>query len=185
MNFRFILLNQVLPVCHISADGNSIFVVVQAKSFSAFLISLCHISHPTYQQIMLALPSKYIQKMTISHPLLATMLVQATIFCLNYCNDLQLVLSALAPGIIFMQPFFSVPCSELSMTSFQSLPSFSSVVSQISCPTTLSHTQSTLDTLALLFLKISIDLSTSGPLCFLFPLPYHPMVSLGLVLTPL
>ena len=51
----------------LTVDGNSNFVVVQAKNFGAFLISLSHISHPTYQQVMLGLPSKYTQKMTISH----------------------------------------------------------------------------------------------------------------------
>lgn len=87
----------------------------------------------------------------------------------------------LLPRDHFHAVIFSVPCSELSMTSFPKSASFSSVDSQISFPTTLSHTHSALDTLALLFLKISMDLSTSGPLCFLFPLPYHLMVSLGLV----
>ena len=183
LNSRFILLNQVLPLCSISVDGNSIFVVGQAKNFGAFLISLSHISHPTYQQIMLALPSKYIQKMTISH-LLPRHLCWSKLPSFISTTAMTSNLSCLLlPRDHFHAVIFSVPCSELSMTSFPKSDSFSSVDSQISFPTTLSHTHSTLDTLALLFLKISMDLSASGTLCFLFPLPYHPMVSLGLVLT--
>ena len=109
------------------------------------------------------------------------MLVQTTVFYLNYCNDLRSVLSALAPG--------SFSCSLFLSSLLRSFNDFLSKVCPLSCQSFLkSHfpllfPTLTLDTLALLFLKISIDLSTSGPLCFLFPLPYHPMVSLGLVLT--
>ena len=68
LNSRYNPLNQSLPLCPISADGNSILVVGQAKkNFGAFLTPLSHISHPIGQQVLLAQPSKYIQNLAISH----------------------------------------------------------------------------------------------------------------------
>ena len=136
---------------------------------------------------MLGLPSKYTQKMTISH------LLPCHNAGPNYHLLSQLLqwppvgLVCSCPGIIFMQPFSQFLAQDVQRLPFQSLPSFLSVVSQTSFPTTLSHTHSRHTALAfpqnihgLVYFRA---LSTSGPWCFPFPLPYHPMVSLGLVLT--
>lgn len=155
------------------------------QNFGAFLTPLSPISHPICQQIMLALLSKYPEFGHVSPPW-----SQTTIFHLDYCTakTSQLVLSALAPVNIIMQCHLLRWCHSLLRTfqwiPVQSLPSSSVSHSfPISFPTTLPLTESTLGPLTLLFLKHSRDLSTSGLLCLLFPLPHHPMVSPGLVLT--
>lgn len=85
------------------------------------------------------------------------MLVQTTVFYLNYCNDLRSVLSALAPG--------SFSCSLFLSSLLRTFNDFLSKVCPLSCQSFLkSHfpllfPTLTLDTLALLFLKISMDLS--------------------------
>lgn len=94
----------------------------------------------------------------------------------------QLVLSSLGPVITSCSVIFSARCSTFQWLPVQSLPSFSLAVSQISLPTTLHLTHSAPETLTLLF-KQPRDLSTWGPLCLLFPVLYHSMVSLGFSLT--
>ena len=110
------------------------------------------------------------------------MLVQTTVFYLNYCNDLRSVLSALAPG--------SFSCSLFLSSLLRTFNDFLSKVCPLSCQSFLkSHfpllfPTLTLDTLALLFLKISMDLSTSGTcllqglgasrsLCLIIPCDVH------------
>lgn len=95
----------------------------------------------------------------------------------------------LLPRDHFHAALFSVPCSELSTTSFPKsalflVSCFSNLISHYSFPHSLYSRHTGLafpqNIHRLVYFR---DLSTSGPWCFPFPLPYHPMVSLGLVLS--
>lgn len=184
MNSNSIPLNQFLPVCPISVNGDSTLIVGQAKKTLVLFWFLClsPILHPICQQIMLGLPSKYIQNLIISHhlgPKQPSYIWTSAMTSQRSC--LLILLWALLCSVIFSDNVTPSLLRNFQWLPVQSLPS-SSVASPISFLTTLPLTH-TLGTLPLLFLKCSRDLSTWGPLCLLCPLPYCPMVSPGLVLT--
>lgn len=181
MNANSIPLNQLLPVCPISVNGNSTLVVSKAKKTLVLFWFLCL---TFYIQSVSKLCWAYLQNIYRIWSFL-TILVQNNRLISGLLqwppiwSYLLILLWALLPSVIFSENVTPSLFRTFQWLPVQSLPS-SSVASPISFLTNLPLTP-TLGTLT--FFKCSRDLSTWRPLCLLFPLPYCPMVSPGLVLT--